>query len=323
MTDASRPSNDSVRPTPRTEIDAKRWLDVDFPGLEFGVAEYAEGPTGCTVFAFGTSVSQHVDVRGGSTGVIGEGLPLVDAICFAGGSQYGLEAATGAAAELFARKSYSTQWNEIQRVAGAIIFDYGGRANAIYPDKELGRAAIRALRPGRFPLGPHGAGSLAKAGHGETAEIAGQGGAATKVGPTHLAVFAVINAYGAIIDRRGDVVRGNRDAATGKRRRSEDVVAHEGAYYPPPDRGRVVTQNTNLTLLVTDQKLDALQLRSVARQVHSSMARAIQPFNTRWDGDALFAVSTQRVANEKLDEVSLGVVASEIAWDAVLASFDP
>ena len=53
------------------------------------------------------------------------------------------------------------------------------------------------------------------------------------------------------------------------------------------------------------------------------MARVIQPFNTRWDGDILFAVSTQRVDNPALDEVSLGIVASEIAWDAALASFDP
>jgi len=118
-------------------------------------------------------------------------------------------------------------------------------------------------------------------------------------------------------------VRGNRDPESGKRRRSEDVVAQTGAYDPPPLRARRVTQNTNLTMLVTDQKLDPLQLRSVARQVHSSMARAIQPFHTRWDGDILFAVSMQRVANADLDEVSLGVVASELAWDAVLTCFDP
>ena len=147
----ARPSNDTLRPTPRTEIDARRWLDVDFPGLEVGVAEYAEGPTGCTVFAFGKYVSLHVDVRGGSPGVIGEGYPIVDAICFAGGSVYGLEAATGVAAELFARKGYSTQWNDIQLVSGGIIFDYGRRTNAVYPDKELGRAAVRAMRAGRFP----------------------------------------------------------------------------------------------------------------------------------------------------------------------------
>jgi L-aminopeptidase/D-esterase-like protein len=316
-------SNDDARPVPLTEVDAKRWLDFDFPGLEIGVAEYVEGPTGCTVFHFPELASLHIDVRGGSPGINGEHLSLTNAICFAGGSLYGLEASTGVAAELFARRGYSTKWMDIALVSGAILFDYGRRDNALYPDKELGRAAVRAMRPGRFPLGPHGAGSSATAGHGATAELSGQGGAARRVAATRIAVFTVVNAYGAIVDRSGEVVRGNRDAATNKRRRAEDVVAQTGAYDPVAARARGVTQNTNLTLLVTDQKLDALQLRSVARQVHSSMARGIQPFNTRWDGDILFAVSTQRVDNAALDEVSLGVIASELAWDAALASFDP
>ncbi len=262
-------------------------------------------------------------MRGGSPGINGEHLNVTNAICFAGGSLYGLEASTGVAAELFAKRGYSTQWQDIALVQGAIIFDFGRRKNAIYPDKELGRAAVRALRPGRFPLGPHGAGCSATAGHGATAELSGQGGAFRQVGPTRIAVFIVVNAYGAIVDRNGDVVRGNRDPGTGKRRRAEDVVAQDGAYDPPQGRARGVPQNTNLTLLVTDQKLDPLQLRSLARQVHASLARAIQPFHARWDGDILFAVSTQQVDNAVLDEVSLGVVASEIAWDAVLASFDP
>jgi L-aminopeptidase/D-esterase-like protein len=316
-------SNDNVHPTPLTEVDAKRWLDIDFPGLEIGVAEYAEGPTGCTVFHFPEDAALHIDVRGGSPGINGEHLTVTNAICFAGGSLYGLEASTGVAAELFAKRGYSTKWMDIALVSGAIIFDYGRRDNAIYPDKELGRAAVRAMRRGRFPLGPHGAGCSATAGHGPTAELAGQGGAFRAFGATRIAVFTVVNAYGAIIDRHGDVARGNRDPATGKRRRAEDVVAQTGAYDPVAARGRGVTKNTNLTLLVTDQKLDALQLRSVARQVHSSMARAIQPLNTRWDGDILFAVSTHKVDNVTLDEVSLGVIASELAWDAVLASFDP
>ena len=315
-------SNDTSKLTPQTEIDAKRWLDVDFPGLEIGVAEYPEGPTGCTVFHFPEVASMHIDVRGGSPGINGEHLTLTNAICFAGGSLYGLEASTGVAAELFARRAYSTKWMDIALVSGAIIFDYGRRDNAIYPDKDLGRAAVRAMRLGRFPLGPHGAGSSATAGHGATAELTGQGGAFGVLGASRIAVFTVVNAYGAIVDRRGDVVRGNRDVASGKRRRAEDVVAQTGAYDPPAGRARGVTQNTNLTLMVTDQKLDPIQLRSVARQVHASMARAIQPFNTRWDGDILFAVSTQRVDNPVLDEVSLGVVASELAWDAVLATFD-
>ena len=151
-------SNDTVHPKPRTAIDAERWLDVDFPGLEIACAEYAEGPTGCTVFHLPEVASMHIDVRGGSPGINGEHLQVINAICFAGGSLYGLEASTGVAAELFAKRGYWTKWMDIALVAGAIIFDYGRRPNSIYPDKELGRAALRAAREGSFPLGRRGAG---------------------------------------------------------------------------------------------------------------------------------------------------------------------
>ena len=207
---------------------------------------------------------------------------------------------------------------DIALVSGAIIFDYGRRQNAIYPDKELGRAAVRALRPGVFPMGAHGAGSSATAGHGDTAELSGQGAAFRMVGKTRIAVFTVVNAYGAIVDRLGNVVRGNRDAKGG-RQHAVDVVTATGAYYPPAEPR---SRNTTLTVVATDRRLDALQLRSIARQVHTSMARAIQPFHSRWDGDILYACSTQTADDPALDEVSLGVVASELAWDAVLACYD-
>ncbi|HEV8229137.1 MAG TPA: P1 family peptidase [Candidatus Limnocylindria bacterium] len=113
-------------------------------------------------------------------------------------------------------------------------------------------------------------------------------------------------------------MRGNRDRE-GTRRHAAQVLAETGAYYPVLDR---VARNTTLTLVVTDQRADAVQLRSIARQVHTSLARAIQPFHARWDGDILYACSTQTVDNAALDEVSLGVVASELAWDAVLACYD-
>ncbi|MDP9373714.1 MAG: P1 family peptidase, partial [Chloroflexota bacterium] len=70
---------------------------------------------------------------------------------------------------------------------------------------------------------------------------------------------------------------------------------------------------------VTDQKLDAHALRQWGRQVHASMARAIQPFHAPTDGDVLFAVTTNEVDNEALDGYALGVLASELAWDAVLS----
>ena len=53
------------------------------------------------------------------------------------------------------------------------------------------------------------------------------------------------------------------------------------------------------------------------------MARAIQPFHALEDGDVLFAVSTAEVESDPLlDTTALGVVASELAWDAVLSLAD-
>ena len=81
--------------------------------------------------------------------------------------------------------------------------------------------------------------------------------------------------------------------------------------------------NTTLSVLVTNQRLDRRVLQQLARQVHASMARAIHPFHALVDGDVLYAVTTGEVENERIDSVTLGVVASELAWDAVLASFTP
>jgi L-aminopeptidase/D-esterase-like protein len=66
--------------------------------------------------------------------------PHVDAICFAGGSCYRLEAASGVMAGLLERRRGSNRWNEIAYVPGAIVFDFGGRENAVHPDRELGVA---------------------------------------------------------------------------------------------------------------------------------------------------------------------------------------
>ena len=297
-------TNDAVHPRPRIAFPQGRTLSFDFPGLEIGVAEYEEGPTGCTVFHFGADASLAIDVRGGSPGINGQHLDVINAICFAGGSLYGLEASTGVAAELFAKRGYSTKWIDIALVSGAILFDYGPRDNAIYPDKDLGRAAVRAMRPGWFPLGPRGAGRSATASHGAGAEIAGQGGAYRESGPSKVLAFVVVNAYGCIVDRSGKIVRGKPAG-------------------PLPGRvaRRAASANTTLSLVVTNQKLDRLQLTSIGRQVHASMARGIQPFHARWDGDVNYMVSTQQVANDALDEVTLGELASDAMWDAILSSY--
>ena len=59
-------------------------------------------------------------------------------------------------------------------------------------------------------------------------------------------------------------------------------------------------------------------LTQLGRQVHASMARGIQPFHSRDDGDVLWAISTNEVEEPAWSNMALGVVASETVWDAVL-----
>ncbi len=292
-------------------------LNFDFPGFKIGVAEYREGPTGCTVFVFPEGAPTAIDIRGGTPGTIGSH-PWNHAVCLAGGSFYGLEAATGVAAELFDNMEYACGFNDIARVSGAVIYDFTPRDNVIYPDKLLGRAATRSARSGVFPVGARGAGCSATVGKGldwRNAEPSGQGGAFRQMGPTKIAAFTVVSAMGVIVDRQGNVVRGNLNRDTGTRRHFiEDIEAGDDPKTKTPHKG-----NTTLSVVITNQKLDTFSLNQFARQVHSSMARAIQPFHTTYDGDVLYAITTNAVDNKKLKNIAVGAVASEVVWDAVLS----
>ncbi len=311
MTDQT---NDLVPLTPITEISGPT-LEFDFPGLEIGVAEYAEGPTGCSVFHFPAGAMLEVDVRGGSPGWIGD-YGITNAVCLSGGSVHGLESISGVVAELFARNAYKTGWNELALASGAIIYDYRPRDNSIYPDKALGRAALAAARPGVFPLGAHGAGCSATVGKGIPGlghEASGQGGAFRAIGDDRMAFFTVVNAVGAVVDRAGNVIKGHVDTATGARHHAGSAVAAHGGAEPVPG-------NTTISLLVTNRTLDARSLAQLGRQVHTSMARAIHPFHAPTDGDVLFTASTGTIEDDALNAYTLGIIASELAWDAVVSA---
>jgi L-aminopeptidase/D-esterase-like protein len=303
-------------------------LTFEFPGLALGVAERDEGPTGATVFYFPDRAYGVVDTRGGAPGSsLTEVLKssfgkYIDAVVFAGGSVYGLEAASGVAAALFESGEASRRWGEIAVVPGAVVFDFKGRDTNVYPNRELGIEALRNCREGLFPLGARGAGRFVHCGSyfgEEFMERTGQGAAFGRHGSARVAVFTVVNARGVIIDRAGQIVRGNRDPGSGQRASiQERIVArrHETASGTAPPG---LTDNTTLTLVVTDLALNREQLERLGIETHSSMARAIQPFHTVRDGDTLFAISTGDCVADTPNPADLSVIASELAWDAVLS----
>ena len=334
----------SQQPVPRIDTTGKA-LRFDFPGMLIGVAEYEEGPTGTTVFYFPKGIKAAVDARGGAPGTVntdaarlGYEDKQLDAVVLSGGSWYGLSAATGVANAIKAERAKAGEHDFIAGVLAAIIYDVGGRRfSRVTPDDALGGAALRSARPGWFPLGARGAGRYAMQGtyfvNDTLAEAygrwphSGQGGAFRQVGPTKIAVFTVVNALGLIVGRDGNIVRCGRNAAgapcppiaTALRDRLTQPQ-RLGIRGDVLDSSMTPSGNTTLTLVVTNQKLPWWALNRLAAQVHSSMSRAIQPFATQYDGDVLYAVTTDEVENSALTPLDLSTIASEVAWDAVLAS---
>ncbi|GAA0439185.1 hypothetical protein Acor_68780 [Acrocarpospora corrugata] len=121
-----------------------------------------------------------------------------------------------------------------------------------------------------------------------------------------------------IVDRSGGVVRGNLRAESLERRHPvtdyEDGI--RGASHAP------VHGNTTISVLVTNVKLSDYSLRQLGLQVHSSMHRGIQPFHTESDGDTLFTLTTDEVDLTGVNTTGLGTLASDTAWDAILAALD-
>lgn len=302
-----------------------------FPGLRIGVAEYEKGPTGITFFHFPERAYAVVDVRGGSPGTcFTDALRIaygkyVSGIAFCGGSAYGCEAAAAISTALLASGAASSKWGDIAVVPCAVVFDFKGRDNSVYPDVALGRAALESARPGWFPYGQHGAGRFVHVGSyfGEKAmEQSGQGAAFCERGATKIAVFSVVNARGVLLDRKGKVVLGNWNSESRKRAAIPEAI-QLGKTAPRAVAAGAVSENTTLTLLLTNRCMDRDDLTRLAITTHSSMARAIQPFHTERDGDTLFAVTTGDVTEREPDLSDLAVLASELAWDAVLDCVPP
>ena len=275
-------------------------------GVRVGVAVDEDGPTGCTAIVFDRGAAAAVDVRGGSPGIVGETYGFLSALVFAGGSLLGLAAAAGAADAIHESRGRGTGWFDIPTVGGAILNDYVEGRSWRYPDMAMGAAAVGSAVAGTVPIGRVGAGRSATCGKLPPPGVeSGQGAAAWTDGRTSILVISVVNAVGSIIGRDGRARLGPDP--------TERLVAAEA---------QASGGNTTLTAVITDAPLNAHALGQLARQVHTSMGRAIQPFQTSTDGDVLWALTTG-ASEAKVSGDVVAWRASDVAWDAVLSICDP
>lgn len=270
---------------------------IDVPGIRVGHWTDRRAITGCTVVLPDRPAVAGVDVRGAAPGTRetdllrpGNLVQEVHAICLAGGSAYGLEAASGVMRFLAERGiGFPFGRGVVPIVPAAILFDLGIGRHDRWPDIDAGyRAAANAKR--RCDEGNVGAGTGATVGKSLGPERAMKGGIGTASeqasGGLIAGALAAVNAAGDIIDDAGRIVAGaRRDDGT-----IEDAVEvlREGRVWQP----EVPDANTVLVVVATNALLTKEQANRLATVCHDGIARAVRPAHTPSDGDIVFTLAT-------------------------------
>jgi len=143
---------------------------TDIAGLRVGHASDYEALTGCTVILCEKGAVAGVDIRGGATGTEEMDVmspfhlaPHVHAVVLAGGSAFGLEAASGVRRYLEQKGvGFQTGAAVVPIVPCAILYDLAiGKAN-VRPTREMGESAAAAAHDGPVAEGCAGAGTGAR-----------------------------------------------------------------------------------------------------------------------------------------------------------------
>jgi L-aminopeptidase/D-esterase-like protein len=318
------PPRSSAAPRQPADADLRGLTAVD--GVKVGHFTLTERPTGCTVVLVEQGAVAGVDVRGGAPGTRETDLldpvntvPHVHAVVLAGGSAFGLDAATGVMRYLEERGiGFDTRVARVPIVPAAILFDLGvGGKPHIRPDAECGYKAAAAATRGPVEEGNVGAGAGATVG-----KLAGPGrsmkaglGTAALRGPGGLVVAALVavNAVGDIVDpASGRIVAGVR-TPDGRGLADARHLLRTGAV----DWRTRPGENTTIGVVATNARLTKAQATKMAQMAHDGYARTIVPVHTPTDGDTIFALATGTLADEPNLAV-IGALGAEAMADAVL-----
>jgi L-aminopeptidase/D-esterase-like protein len=298
---------------------------TDVAGIKVGHFTDSRRPTGCTVILVEESAVAGVDVRGAAPGTRETDLldpvntvQMVHAILLAGGSAFGLEAATGVVRYLEERGiGYNVGVARVPIVPAAILFDLGVGDPKFRPDAEAGYKACKAASSGAPGEGNVGAGAGATVGKLFGMSRAMKGGIGTssiklESGVTVGAIVAV-NAVGDVFDHStGKPIAGAR-TKDGKSLLNSMAAILGGEPLPPMLAGA----STTIGVVATDAVMTKAQATKVAQMAHDGLARAINPVHTAADGDTIFALATGK-STKAANVTLIGALAAEAMSRAVI-----
>ena len=297
---------------------------TDIPGIRVGHASDYRAVTGCTVVLCGDGAVGGVDVRGSATGTEeietlrpGHIAGQVHAVVLAGGSAFGLEAASGVRRYLEQKGvGFATGAALVPIVPCAILYDLGIGQSHVRPTREMGEAAAASASTDAVKEGAVGAGTGATVGKifGIHQAMKSGLGSATVALPDGLLVasLAVVNAFGDVRDpASGKLIAGAR-RAPGSRDLANTAEVLKAGRRPEAFEGR---RNTSLVVVATNARLTKVGATKLAELAGLGMARTIDPVHTMYDGDIVFALS---VGQQEADVNRLGVAAAEATAEAIL-----
>lgn len=333
--------------------------DVAEIGVGHAVCEDGAGDSGVTMIVAPKSATASVDVRGGGPGTRETDLlaphntvQAVHAIGLCGGSAFGLDALTGAMAELESRGiGFAVLGPEhpdklVPIVPGAVIFDLllgrwdsrpdaatGAAATAAALDAVAGDATGREALAQGAQNGNVGAGLGAsagalKGGFGQASAVFPEG---TPLAGVTVAVGIVVNPQGAVFDPATGLPWGLAAELNGEFARygvADGLVDGEPVGAGGVNRlrnknllGTKITAdmlapklNTTIGVVATDAPLTKAQAKRLALAGHDGIARAIRPAHMPMDGDTLFAMATaEHTTVDGVDEIGMSVLSATAA----------
>jgi L-aminopeptidase/D-esterase-like protein len=249
----------------------------------------------------------------------------VHAILLAGGSAFGLDAATGVVKYLEENQiGFNTGIAQVPIVPAAILFDLGLGDPDVRPNAELGYSACQKASTAPPDEGNFGAGTGCSVGKilgpGQSMK-SGIGTASLEIGDgIFVGAMMAVNAFGDVIDpENGTIIAGARTPKPEpETSMSENYFANTlsvlQSIIGKTTLSFVDRSNTIIGVVATNASLDKNETNKVAQMAHNGIARTIRPAHTLFDGDTIFALSTGK---KKIDVNIIGAFTVEVVAEAI------
>lgn len=308
-------------------------LITDVGGLTVGHAHDDNIRTGVSVIVPDEAATVSVFVPGGGPGTRetdalqpGTLVDKAHGVVLAGGSVYGLDAASGVTAAMGAAGIGFQTGAPLPSpiVPAAILFDMANGGDKGWGDTppyaDLGRAAYGA-RATDFDLGNRGAGYGAMAGTLK----GGLGSASVAVnGTVEAGALIAANPLGSVVDAAGrfwaQPYALEHEGALEFGRADVAGQAADGAAHPlAGSKLAAALGNTSIGVVAVAADLSVSEAKRVAIMAQDGLARAVRPIHTPFDGDCLFvlALGHKKLAeSEEMRPVALAALGA-LAADCV------